>query len=550
MASTHQPLLNTPNKTTSACKILFFTVSGFALLISAAFLLPNLTKNINLKGQSTPSFLCRTAFNPRACQGFVSEVVSDGVAPRDATIVLQKFLINQVHHLNGALFNTRKLKNQLNGQNNEHGALADCVELIDLSIDLVFDSIKALRNETSTSHADAQAWLSAVLDNHVTCFDGLNSFGRNSLGAVLEDLISRARASLAMLAAVSEPEKEMVQSLRGKLPSWITAVDRKLLQSRANAIDADLVVAKDGSGNYKTVAEAIAAAPDKSKKRYVVYVKKGTYKENVEVGKNKKNLMIIGDGMDSTIITGDLNVVDGSTTFKSATLAAVGEGFMLQDIRIQNTAGPEKHQAVALRVGADKSVINRCRIDAYQDTLYAHSLRQFYRDSYITGTVDFIFGNAAVVFQKCKLVARKPMKSQKNMVTAQGRTDPNQNTGTSIQDCEIRASEDLEPVKSSFPTYLGRPWKEYSRTVVMQSYIGDHIDPVGWSEWSGDFALKTLYYGEYMNKGPGAGTSKRVKWAGYHVITNAAEAAKFTVKELIQGVEWLGSTGVAYTEGL
>ncbi|KAK4398484.1 Pectinesterase 2.1 [Sesamum angolense] len=526
MASTHQPLLNTPNKTTSACKILFFTVSVFALLISAAFLLPNITKNINLKGQSTPSFLCRTAFSPRVCQGFVSEVVSDGVAPPDATIVLQKFLIKQVHHLNGALFHTRKLKNQLNGQNNEHGALADCAELIDLSIDLVFGSIKALRNETSASRADAQAWLSAVLDNHVTCFDGLNSFGRNSLGAILEDLISRARASLAMLAA-----------LTGSC-------------SRANAIDADLVVAKDGSGKYKTVAEAIAAAPDKSKKRYVIYVKKGTYKENVEVGKNKKNLMIIGDGMDSTIITGDLNVVDGSTTFKSATLAAVGEGFMLQDIRIQNTAGPEKHQAVALRVGADKSVINRCRIDAYQDTLYAHSLRQFYRDSYITGTVDFIFGDAAVVFQKCKLVARKPMKSQKNMVTAQGRTDPNQNTGTSIQDCEIKASEDLEPEKSSFPTYLGRPWKEYSRTVVMQSNIGDHIDPAGWSEWSGDFALKTLYYGEYMNKGPGAGTSKRVKWGGYHVITNSAEAAKFTVKQLIQGGEWLGSTGVAYTEGL
>ncbi|KAL0353599.1 UNVERIFIED_CONTAM: Pectinesterase 2.1 [Sesamum angustifolium] len=551
MASTHQPLLNTPNKNTSACKILFFAVSVFALLISAAFLLPNITKNINLKGQSTPSFLCRTALNPRACQGFVSEVVSDGVTPPDATIVLQKFLIKQVHHLNGALFHTRKLKNQLNGQNNEHGALADCVELIDLSIDLVFDSIKALRNETSTSRADAQAWLSAVLDNHVTCFDGLNSFGRNSLGAILEDLISRARASLAMLAAVSEPEKEMVQSLRGKLPSWITAVDRKLLQSRANAIDADLVVAKDGSGKYKTVAEAIAAAPDKSKKRYVIYVKKGTYKENVEVGKNKKNLMIIGDGMDSTIITGDLNVVDGSTTFKSATLGNRSRGGIHATRHPHPEHGrPEKHQAVALRVGADKSVINRCRIDAYQDTLYAHSLRQFYRDSYITGTVDFIFGNAAVVFQKCKLVARKPMKSQKNMVTAQGRTDPNQNTGTSIQDCEIKASEDLEPEKSSFPTYLGRPWKEYSRTVVMQSNIGDHIDPAGWSEWSGDFALKTLYYGEYMNKGPGAGTSKRVKWGGYHVITNSAEAAKFTVKQLIQGGEWLGSTGVAYTEGL
>lgn len=227
-----------------------------------------------------------------------------------------------------------------------------------------------------------------------------------------------------------------------------------------------------------------------------------------------------------------------------------GDGFIAQDIWFQNTAGPQKHQAVALRVGADQSVINRCKIDAYQDTLYTHSLRQFYRDCYITGTVDFIFGDAAVVFQNSKLVARKPMSNQNNMVTAQGRTDPNQNTGTSIQNCDVIASSDLQPVKGSIKTYLGRPWKEYSRTVYMQSNIGDHIDPSGWSIWSGDFALKTLYYGEYMNRGAGAGTSGRVKWPGYHVISNAAEARKFTVAELIQGGVWLKNTGVTFTEGL
>lgn len=239
-----------------------------------------------------------------------------------------------------------------------------------------------------------------------------------------------------------------------------------------------------------------------------------------------------------------------SNYVKCSIAAAVGDGFILQDICIQNTAGPEKHQAVALRVGADQSVINRCKIDAFQDTLYTHSNRQFYRDSYVTGTVDFIFGNAAVVLQNCKLVARKPMESQKNMVTAQGRIDPNQNTGTSIQNCDIIPSEDLEPVKSSFPTYLGRPWKEFARVVIMQSNIADHIDPAGWSIWSGDFALKTCYFGEFMNRGPGAGTSKRVDWPGFHIISDPAEAMKFTVAELIQGGEWLGSTGVAYTEGL
>ncbi|KAL3851242.1 hypothetical protein ACJIZ3_013124 [Penstemon smallii] len=464
-------------------------------------------------------------------------------------MALSRFLTSQVHHMKTAILDTRKLQNQIYTQN-EQGALADCLELLDISIDLVSDSIKALAYQTSTSHDNAQAWLSGVLTNHDTCLNGLNSSGKGSIGTIFKDLISRARASLAILAAVSETNIEPMGSLKGMLPSWIKATDRKLLQSKVDAVKADLIVAKDGSGKYKTVAEAIAAAPNNNDKRYVIYVKKGTYKENVEVGKNKKNLMIIGDGMDLTILTGSLNVVDGSTTFKSATLAAVGEGFILQDICIQNTAGPEKHQAVALRVSADKSVINRCKIDAYQDTLYTHSLRQFFRESYITGTVDFIFGDASVVLQKCKLIARKPLKSQNNMVTAQGRIDPNQNTGISIQDCEIIASSDLEPVKSAFPTYLGRPWKEYSRTVVMQSYIGDHVNPAGWAAWSGDFALRTLYYGEYMNRGPGAGTGKRVSWSGFHVITSSVEAMKFTVKGLIQGGQWLSSSGVAFTEGL
>ncbi|CAN4102760.1 unnamed protein product [Withania somnifera] len=447
-----------------------------------------------------------------------------------------------------------KIKNQINDIH-QQGALADCLELLDLSIDLASDSIAALGNRRRRSsrlaHASEEIWLSGVLTNHVTCLDELDSVTKTTEnGTGLDELIPTAKAALAMLASVTTQDEEAFRPLLGKMPSWISFRDRKLLGSSGKDIKANAVVAQDGSGDYQTLAEAVAAAPDKSKKRYVIYVKKGIYKENVELSKKKMNLMIVGDGMNSTIITGSLNVVDGSTTFRSATLAAVGQGFILQDICIQNTAGPEKHQAVALRVGADMSVINRCRIDAYQDTLYAHSLRQFYRDSYVTGTVDFIFGNAAVVFQKCQLVARKPDKNQKNMVTAQGRTDPNQATGTSIQFCDIIASPDLEPVMNEFKTYLGRPWKEYSRTVVMQSYLGGLIDPAGWAEWSGDFALKTLYYGEYMNNGPGAGTSKRVKWPGYHVITDPFEALPFTVAELIQGGSWLSSTGVAYVEGL
>lgn len=114
-----------------------------------------------------------------------------------------------------------------------------------------------------------------------------------------------------------------------------------------------------------------------------------------------------------------------------------GDNFLLQDISVQNTAGPAKHQAVALRTNGDKTVINRCLIDGYQDTFYAKKNRQFVRDSTIVGTIDFIFGNAAVVLQNCKIVCRTPMSNQKNIITAQSRTDCNENTGISIQHCLV-----------------------------------------------------------------------------------------------------------------
>ncbi|KAF5183643.1 Pectinesterase/pectinesterase inhibitor [Thalictrum thalictroides] len=554
MATNLQPLLNPSAKkqtSSSSCKTVYVVISFLAILSLTGFLTLNLNTIYDKSGSlSTPRHICARAHNPNSCLALIAPLVGSGGGTLSEVELLKQFLNNSISSIGDVMKLTKSVVNQVNDLR-EKSALADCMELMDSSVDRVLDSISALSK--NQQHFDAQTWLSSVLTNHVTCLDGLSASIRPKFESHLEDLIARARASLAILCATSCPSNDYMinKPLDGRFPLWVTTRDRRLLSTSLNAArNADVVVAKDGSGKYNTVNEAVAAAPTNSKNRYVIYIKKGTYKENVEIPKNKKNLMLTGDGMDLTIITGSLNVVDGSTTFNSATLIVGGDGFIAQDIWIQNTAGPQKHQAVALRVSADQSVINRCRLDAYQDTLYTHTLRQFYRDCSITGTVDFIFGNAAVVFQKCKLIPRKPMNGQGNMVTAQGRTDPNQNTGISIQNSDIIASSDLEPVKKSFRTYLGRPWKEYSRTVILQSNIGDVIDPAGWSPWDGEFALKTLYYGEYMNSGAGAGTSQRVKWAGYHVITSAAEANKFTVASMIQGGVWLKSTGVSYTEGL
>jgi pectinesterase len=230
--------------------------------------------------------------------------------------------------------------------------------------------------------------------------------------------------------------------------------------------------------------------------------------------------------------------------------AVVGNNFLGRDLTIENSAGPSKHQAVALRVGADLSAFYRCSFVGYQDTLYVHSLRQFFRDCDIYGTIDFVFGNAAVVLQGCNLYARKPLPNQSNIFTAQGREDPNQNTGISIHRCKVAAASDLAAAGGSTKTYLGRPWKKYSRTVVMQSEIDALVDPAGWLEWNGNFALDTLYYGEYMNTGAGAGTAGRVKWKGYRVITSAAEAGAFTVGSFIDGNFWLSGTSIPFTTGL
>ncbi|KAL5995066.1 putative pectinesterase/pectinesterase inhibitor 47 [Asimina triloba] len=329
---------------------------------------------------------------------------------------------------------------------------------------------------------------------------------------------------------------------------------RNVLEEVSNKVlvKDNVTVAKDGSGNFSSVGDAVAFAPNNTQAGegyFVILIREGVYEENVLVAKNKKYLMLIGDGINRTVISGNRSVVDGWTTFNSATVAVTGERFVAIDITFKNTAGPEKHQAVAVRNNADLSTFYRCSFEGYQDTLYAHSLRQFYRDCDIYGTVDFIFGNAASVFQNCNILARKPMSGQKIAVTAQGRTDPSQSTGISIHNCTVRAAPDLAENLNFSRSYLGRPWKEYSRTVYMQSFIDGLIDPAGWLEWNGTVGLSTLFYGEFDNYGPGANRSGRVQWPGYSMM-NASQALNFTVYNFTMGDEWVLSGVIPFSSGL
>ncbi|XP_015869594.4 probable pectinesterase/pectinesterase inhibitor 36 [Ziziphus jujuba] len=421
-------------------------------------------------------------------------------------------------------------------------ALRDCTKLYDESEPRL---ARLISGENYTGD-DARTWLSGVLANHRSCLDGLaeKGFGEAHLHFAARNLTTLLGQALALYGKRINGRGKRVP--RGQR----SAHDRNgglLVSWNAGTSKAHLVVAKDGSGTHRSINEAVFALRRMGQSRpyrAIVYVKSGVYNEKVEIPRNLNNVMFVGDGIDRTIVTGSRNVPDGDTTLSSATFGVSGDGFWARDMTFENTAGPQKHQAVALRVSSDLSVFYRCSVKAYQDTLYVHSLRQFYRDCHIYGTVDFIFGDAPVVIQNCDIFVRTPMSHQANMVTAQGRDNPHENTGISIHGSRIKPAADFMAVKGSFRSYLGRPWKKYSRTIVVNTDLDGLIDPRGWTEWSGSFALSTLFYAEYMNTGIGASTAKRVNWPGFHVFSSHQEASPFMVSNFIQGGMWIPATGV------
>uniref|UniRef100_A0A1J3ISS2 Pectinesterase n=1 Tax=Noccaea caerulescens TaxID=107243 RepID=A0A1J3ISS2_NOCCA len=566
-------------------KKLTFSSAVLALLLIAALVgiattKPNQNKNQRLKTLSTTSHavlnsVCSSTLYPELCFSAVASTGKKLTSRKDVIEASLNLTTNAVKQNNFAI---KKLIAKRKGLTvREVTALQDCLETNDETLDELHEAVEDLhqypKGKSLRRHAaDLKTFISSAITNQETCLDGFtyDKADRKVLKVLAKGLVHvehMCSNALAIIKNMTETDiadfelrdkstatnnrklKEITGDLDGEgWPNWLSIGDRRLLQG--STVKADATVAADGSGDFTTIVAAVAAAPEKSNKRFVIHIKAGVYKENVEVTKKKTNIMFLGDGRGKTIITGSRNVVDGSTTFHSATVAAVGEGFLARDITFQNTAGPSKHQAVALRVGSDFSAFYNCEMLAYQDTLYVHSNRQFFVKCHITGTVDFIFGNAAAILQDCDINARRPNSGQKNMVTAQGRTDPNQNTGIVIQNCRIGATSDLLAVKGSFPTYLGRPWKQYSRTVIMQSDISDVIRPEGWLEWSGSFALDTLTYREYSNRGGGAGTANRVKWKGYKVITSATVAQQFTAGQFIGGGGWLSSTGFPFSLSL
>ncbi|KAI5067307.1 hypothetical protein GOP47_0017835 [Adiantum capillus-veneris] len=401
-----------------------------------------------------------------------------------------------------------------------------------------------------------QAYLTRVLGVALGLIDALAQVG-NSLDSWLGAVPSSFRSTHLRRRLLNHHHSSNIDGFLDSeegdgFPKWVSAAEGRLLQASPSAIAANAIVAKDGSGKYTTVTAAVNAIPSSFSGRYVIYIKKGVYNEVLNVTKNQKNVTFVGDGIDKTIITGDRNVASGDyNTYRTSTVGISGSGFFGRDLTFRNTAGPSGHQAVAVRAGADYIVFYRCSFEGYQDTLYALSSRQYYRECQIYGTVDYIFGNAIAVFQNCGLVARLPMKGQQNTYTAHGRQLEADVSGYSFHNCTLKADPNLTKANYTVETYLGRPWKAYSRTVFIQSELQALVQPQGWLPWNASNPFTdTVYYGEYGNRGPGAATGKRVSWKGVHPSMSKTDASQFTVSNFIALQSSLNAISVPYQANL
>uniref|UniRef100_UPI00402591CB pectinesterase family protein n=1 Tax=Segatella hominis TaxID=2518605 RepID=UPI00402591CB len=292
-----------------------------------------------------------------------------------------------------------------------------------------------------------------------------------------------------------------------------------------------LVVSRDGTGEFRTIDEAIEVCRAFMDYTKVIYVKKGVYKEKLIIPSWLTNITICGEDRDNTIITWDdhANIkmpvggldseaaVKGKPmgTFRTYTLKVQGSYITLKDITIENNAA-KLGQAVALHTEGDHILVQNCRLLGNQDTVYTGvgGTRVAFYDCYIEGTTDFIFGPSIAWFQNCEI------HSKANSYITAASTPAGQKYGYVFYKCRLTADKDVDKV------YLGRPWRPFAATIFMDCELGKHIRPEGWHNWKNAKNEETARYAEYGNKGEGASTKNRVKWSKQ---LSKKEAAKVTL---------------------
>ncbi|WP_051107223.1 pectinesterase family protein [Niabella aurantiaca] len=281
-------------------------------------------------------------------------------------------------------------------------------------------------------------------------------------------------------------------------------------------------VAKDGSGDFKYIQDAIDAMRVYPLAPITLYIKNGVYNEKIELPANNTDVNFIGESADSTIITfNDYSGRGRLTTFTSFTAKISGNRFYAQNITFANTAG-RVGQAVALYVDADKAVFRNCRFLGDQDTIFSagETARQLFIDCYIEGTTDFIFGPATAVFQNCTI-----REKSASYITAAS-TTPGKKFGFVFLDCKILVAADVAKV------YLGRPWRAHAKTAFLRCELPRQIVAEAWNNWGNKENEKTVLYAEYKNTGDGALPAQRAAWSKQ--LTDK-EAVLYTPEHIFSG---------------
>ncbi|HEU5366356.1 MAG TPA: pectinesterase family protein, partial [Hanamia sp.] len=270
-----------------------------------------------------------------------------------------------------------------------------------------------------------------------------------------------------------------------------------------------IIVAQNGSGNYRGVQEALNHIPFDNKKAVTIYIRNGVYREKLHLDSSKNFVTIIGEDEFKTILTYDdhsgavTSNGDVINTMTSHSFVIKADNFTAKNITVQNNAGFSAGQAVALESDGDKAQFYNCRFVGFQDVLFTKSAnsRQYYKDCYIEGTTDFIFGPSTVWFEHCHIHSRK-----NSHVTAAS-TPQDHEFGYVFHDCVLTADTSLHSVS------LGRPWRPYASVIYIHCYLGPQIKAEGWSNWNQTENYKTTRFAEYENYGPGANPSSRISWA-------------------------------------
>ncbi|WP_251047179.1 pectinesterase family protein [Hymenobacter sp. ISL-91] len=287
---------------------------------------------------------------------------------------------------------------------------------------------------------------------------------------------------------------------------------------------AELVVAPDGSGDFRTVQAAVDAVPDHSAASAVIRIKKGIYREKLVIPARKTHVTLIGEDRDQTIITyDDHSGANGIDTYSSHSVLVQGNDFRAENLTFRNTAGRTAGQAVALHIEADRATFRNCRIVGDQDTLFLASAytRQYFLNCHIEGTTDFIFGASTAVFDRCTIV------SKKNSHITAASTPPEQPYGFVFLDCRLTADSALATNVS-----LGRPWRPAASVAYLRCELGPHIRPAGWDNWKNPENEKTARYAEYRSRGPGAQPARRVAWSRQ---LSHKEATRYTLRRIFGG---------------